>query len=108
MIWPNKWFAPKPKLTDADFLEVGDSSGAGGVGVVGDSGAGDGGAALAAAPLVAQQHGEAAGARVIALLQAVHRDTDVVPAVANINIIIYLTNVASTRLVVSSVTVPLL
>ena len=67
---------------------------------------GDGGAALAAASLVAQQHGEAAGARVIALLQAVHRDTDVVPA--NINIIIYLTNVASTRLVVSSVTVPLL
>ena len=67
---------------------------------------GDGGAALAAAPLVAQQHGEAAGARVIALLQAVHRDTDVVPA--NINIIIYLTNVGSTRLVVSSVTVPLL
>ena len=51
---------------------------------------GDGGAALAAAPLVAQQHGEAAGARVIALLQAVHRDTDVVPGVANINIIIYL------------------
>ena len=48
---------------------------------------GDGGAALAAAPLVAQQHGEAAGARVIALLQTVHRDTDVVPAVANINII---------------------
>ena len=41
---------------------------------------GDGGAALAAAPLVAQQHGEAAGARVIALLQAVHSDTDVVPA----------------------------
>ena len=71
---------------------------------------GDGGAALAAAPLVAQQHGEAAGARVIALLQAVHRDTDVVPAlqISILSSTCYLTNVASTRLVVSSVTVPLL
>ena len=79
MIWPNKWFAPKPKLTDADFLEVGDSSGAGGVGVVGDSGACDGGAALSAAPLVPQDHREAARARIAALRQALIGDPDVVP-----------------------------
>ena len=69
----------KAKLTDADLLEVGDSGGAGRVGVVGHGGAGHGGAALSAAPLIPKQHCETAGPRVTALRQALRGDTDVVP-----------------------------
>ena len=69
---------PARSVPDADLLEVGDSRGAGGVGLVRHGGAGDGRAALAAASLVVEDDGETGGALVAALTQAVVHDADVV------------------------------
>ena len=79
----NKYFAPcnqtKAKLTDADLLEVGDPSGAGGVGVVRHSGARHRGAALSASSLIVKQHRQTTGTRVTALCQTLVSDADVIP-----------------------------
>ena len=79
----NKYFAPcnqtKAKLTDADLLEVGDPSGAGGVGVVRHGRARHRGAALSASSLIVKQHRQTTGTRVTALSQTLIGDTDVIP-----------------------------